>query len=266
MNDMKMDHTKMRNLLEERLKKDNRSFQYHREESTLRIVNTDTNKGITISLPPLIAKWEEKGEKAIEDVIYYVDQGLEVLEEPLSVEGYEKRIFPVIRSTSFPTEHNGVSLVYDDHTAETRIYYALDLGKTYRLIDESLLKKEGWDKKQLKEIALFNVRSLPMKVKEDVVSDNTFYFINHNDGYDASRILNDAFLKEMAEKVKGDMVVAVPHQDVLIIADVVNNRGYDVIAQLTMSFFTSGTVPITALSFIYEKGKLEPIFILGKNR
>ena len=62
------------------------------------------------------------------------------------------------------------------------------------------------------------------------------------------------------------MAVAVPHQDVLIIGDIENDTGYDIIAQMTMSFFASGRVPITALSFLYEDGELEPIFILGKNK
>lgn len=118
---------------------------------------------------------------------------------------------------------------------------------------------------QLKEIARFNIRSLPTTVKEDRVGGNTFYFLNTNDGYDASRILNDAFLKSFSEKIKGTMLLAVPHQDVLIIADIENEIGYDVLAQLTMSFFASGRVPITALSFLYEGGQLQPIFILGKN-
>jgi len=64
----------------------------------------------------------------------------------------------------------------------------------------------------------------------------------------------------------GTMVLAVPHQDVLIMADIRNDRGYDVMAQMAMSFFANGRVPITALSFIYENGELEPIFILGKNK
>ena len=36
-------------------------------------------------------------------------------------------------------------------------------------------------------------------------------------------------------------------------------------AHLTMEFFTKGLVPITSLSFGYDNGHLEPIFILGKN-
>ena len=46
-------------------------------------------------------------------------------------------IYPVIRSTSFPEEtSDGHRFIMKDHTVETRIYYALDLGTTYRLIDK----------------------------------------------------------------------------------------------------------------------------------
>jgi len=128
------------------------------------------------------------------------------------------------------------------------------------------MEKEGWTHERIREIAMFNVRSLSTDLKEDRVAGNTFYFLNKNDGYDASRILNEAFLRDMREKITGTMAVAVPHQDVLIIADIQNDTGYDVLAQLTMNFFTNGRVPITALSFIYENGELEPIFILAKNR
>ena len=152
-----------------------------------------------------------------------------------------------------------------DHTAETRIYYALDSNKTYRLIDERLLQKLGLTEQQVREMALFNARSLGYEFKQDTVAGNTFYFLNTNDGYDATRILNESLLQSMREKISGDMVVAVPHQDVLIIADIVNEIGYDIIAQMTMKFF-EGHVPITSLSFVYEDGDFEPIFILAKNR
>jgi uncharacterized protein YtpQ (UPF0354 family) len=262
-----MDSRKMRKELENRLQHPDRTFSYDREKDQLRIENKNTGRGITIALPGIVAKWQEQKEKAIEEVVYYVSEGLNAMESKVELSGKEKNIFPVIRSTSFPSEaEEGTPFLFDEHTAETRIYYALDLGTTYRLIDSKLLKKEGWSAGQVRETALFNVRSLSVKLKEDRVADNTFYFLNTNDGYDASRILNTSFLNEMKKRMKGTMAVAVPHQDVLIIADVENNTGYDILAQMTMSFFASGRVPITALSFLYEDGLLEPIFILGKTK
>lgn len=264
---MKMDSIKMKKELERRLTNPNRSFSFDKKKDELRIENKQTGKGITISLPGIIAKWEVQKEKAIDEVVYYVEEGLQAMEGDFKLSGQEKNIFPVIRSTSFPSEsEEGVSFLVDEHTAETRIYYALDLGTTYRLIDSKLMEKEGWVPERIKETALFNVRSLSTEMKSDEVAGNTYYFLNKNDGYDASRILNEPFIKKMEHQIQGSMAVAVPHQDVLIIADIRNEVGYDILAELTMSFFTSGRVPITALSFLYENGQFEPIFILGKNR
>jgi uncharacterized protein YtpQ (UPF0354 family) len=107
---------------------------------------------------------------------------------------------------------------------------------------------------------------MPVQVKEDIVADNTFYFVRTNDGYDASRVLNSTFIKEIQSKVKGELLVGIPHGDVLILADIRNNIGYDIMAQMNMSFFASGKIPITSLSFAYENEKLMPVFILGKQK
>ncbi|MCH1625349.1 DUF1444 domain-containing protein [Fredinandcohnia quinoae] len=262
-----MDSKKLKKIIEDKLSRSDWQFTFDREKDTLRVEDKSTKKGITILLPGIVAKYEAEGSKSVDEVIYYIEESLTVMNKPQELSGKEKNIFPVIRSTSFPTEaSDGKKLLYDEHTAETRIYYALDLGTTYRLIDEGLLDKEKWQPDQIREIAKFNIRSLNISYKEDTVAGNIFYFINTNDGYDASRILNESFLQKMNQKITGAMTVAVPHQDVLIIADIQNETGYDILAQMTMSFFTSGRVPITALSFLYEDNELEPIFILGKNR
>jgi uncharacterized protein YtpQ (UPF0354 family) len=264
---MKMDSRLMRQKLEARLASDDRQITYDREKDQLRIESKSAGKGISIALPGVIAKWHVEKEKAIDEIVYYVQEGLHAMENTADLKDQLKQIFPVIRSASFPAEaEEGVPFLTEEHTAETRIYYAIDMGNTYRLIDARMMKKEGWTANNIKEMALFNVRSLSTPIKEDKVAGNVFYFLNTNDGYDASRILNKGFLSEMEKQITGTMVLAVPHQDVLIIADIRNDRGYDVIAQMAMSFFANGRVPITALSFLYENGELEPIFILGKNK
>jgi uncharacterized protein YtpQ (UPF0354 family) len=259
-----MNSKKMKDELISRLERPEWEFQYDQKKDALRVENKETKKGITVSLPGIIAKWELNKDKAVEEVVYYVEQALVAMH---TEETGSARVFPVIRSTSFPSEaEEGNPFITSEHTAETRIYYALDSEKTYRLIDKILLTQLQMSEQQIKEMALFNVRSLVCKMKQDDVAGNTFYFFNANDGYDASRILDDLLLEEMKEKIQGDMVVAVPHQDVLIVADMRNEIGYDIIAQMTMKFFAEGRVPITSLSFVYENKELEPIFILGKNR
>lgn len=256
----------MRDKLKARLIHLNVDFKFDREEETLRIYRTDNHKGVTIKLNAIVAKYEEQKDKIIDEIVYYVEEAIAQMGDH-SLEKMENiKIMPVVRATSFDKKtKEGYSFIYSEHTAETNIYYALDLGKSYRLIDESMLKTLNMTEQQIKEVSLFNVRKLKNKYSTDEVKGNIFYFINSNDGYDASRILNTSFLNEVQEQCEGEMLVAVPHQDVLIIADIRNKTGYDVMAHLTMEFFTKGLVPITSLSFGYDKGHLEPIFILGKN-
>lgn len=262
-----MTNIKLKKRLENTFSDPQYKTSYDREKNRFRIEWKKTRQGITIALPNVIAKYNERGMEAIEELEYHISEALRIMNEDHQLKGMEKNIFPVIRSTSFPTETKaGKKLIFHDHTAESRIFYAMDLGKSYRLIDEALLEKENWSKSRLHEIALFNVRSLPNTYKLDSVAGNDFYFVATQDGYDASRILNEAFLQEMKANSKGELAVAIPHQDVLIFADVQNKVGYDILAQMTMKFFAEGRIPITSLAFIYEDRKLEPIFILAKTR
>ena len=68
---------------------------------------------------------------AIDEIVYTIEETFQAMELE-HAEGFkgERPIYPVIRSTSFPEEtSDGKRFIMKDHTAETRIYYALDLGK-----------------------------------------------------------------------------------------------------------------------------------------
>lgn len=256
----------MRDKLKERLSHLNVKFSYNREEETLRISREDNGKGVTVKLDTIVAKYKEQKENIVDEIAYYVTEAIGQMKDQDISELENIEVMPVLRSPSFDKkDKNGVPFVIERHTAETNIYYAVDLGKSYRLINEKMLEQMNLTQQQLKEMALFNVRKLDNKYKTDEVKGNIFYFVNSNDGYDASRILNTQFLNEIQQQCEGEMLVAVPHQDVLIIADIRNKTGYDVMAHLTMEFFTKGLVPITSLSFGYDQSHFEPIFILGKN-
>lgn len=263
---MSMTSIKLKRILEDEFKLDQYKTSYNRDEDVFRVEWKKTREGVSVKLPSVIAKYNERGQVALDELINHLKQALEMMNIEYNLTGKEAQIYPVIRATSFPTETKaGKKLLYKEHTAETRIFYALDVGKSYRLIDESMLN-DVWTREKIAEIALFNNRSLATDLKEDRVSGNTFYFLATQDGYDASRILNESFLNALLEKSVGEMTVSVPHQDVLIIGDIQNDVGYDILAQMTMKFFAEGRIPITSLSFVYDEKGLEPIFILAKNK
>ncbi|KIX90104.1 hypothetical protein TP70_09470 [Staphylococcus microti] len=257
---------KMRDLLKSRLNSLDVAFQFNRDKESLRIYRTDNQKGVTVKLSPIVAKYNKGQQQIVDEIVYYVEETIAQMQDESTKTLEDIKILPVIRATSFHEKTpEGNQFLTDTHTAETRIYYALDLGKSYRLIDDKVLQDLKLTAQQVREMATFNVRKLDIQYKTDEVKGNIFYFFNTNDGYDASRILNKQLLQDFEAKCQGEMLVAVPHQDVLIIADIRNHTGYDVMAHMTMSFFTNGLVPITSLSLSYQDGKFEPIFILGKN-
>lgn len=264
---MSMSSIQLKRHLENRFNQPEYRTSYQRDKDIFRLEWRHSGKGISIKLGLVAAKYNERGKIVLEELEEHLTEALKIMNEEHQLKGMEKNIFPVIRSTSFPKEtKRGETLVTTDHTAETRIYYALDLGRSYRLIDHSLLQEENWTPEKIEEIAMFNIRSLPIEKKKDTVQENDFYFIATQDGYDASRILNRTFLTEMYMHIQGEMALAVPHQDVLIVADIRNDIGYDILAQMTMKFFAEGRIPITALPFLYDGKELEPIFIFARNR
>lgn len=262
-----MEINELKSILEKELAGKNRVMSYDEETTTLRVDHTTIKKGVELDLNKWLAKHGDKAEESVEDAVRFITVSLEAMEKDIKIKGREAYIYPVIRSTSFPTEKgSGQKLLTSDHTAETRVYYALDMGEAYTLLDKDALAAEGLSEQTIKEAALFNLRSLDVSYKTETVAGNTFYFVNAKDGYDASRILNEKLLEEMDAKTSGELAVAVPHQDSLIFADIQNQQGFDVLGQIVFRFFHDGKVPVTALSFTYADGKLEPVFILAKKK
>ena len=63
-----------------------------------------------------------------------------------------------------------------------RFYYAVDLGKSYRLIDESMLVDLKLTEQQIRENLCLMLENCLIHITTDEVKGNIFYFINSNDG------------------------------------------------------------------------------------
>jgi uncharacterized protein YtpQ (UPF0354 family) len=241
--------------------------QFDRETDQYRVVDQETNQGVTIHLTKVIEKYEKVGDEALLPLVDKVTQSLNKLKTNYHLEGNEKRIFPVMRAESFTTIHGSdKQLISTPHTAETTIFYALDLEMSYQLIDEAMLQESGWTKAQLHDYAMMNLKALPIDLNKQTVAGNDFYFVKNQDGYTASRILHDEFLANQKARATGELSFCIPHQDAFIVADIHNPKGYDILQQMAMQFFSEGQVPITALSFLYEDDALTPIFIMAKKK
>ncbi|CAM3855510.1 DUF1444 family protein [Alkalicoccus chagannorensis] len=249
--------------LEKRLENDNWVTSFDKDQNTFRVVDKRVDQGITVRLANLTEKFETSPDEAAESTVSQIKEGMRLLVERASIKGNEDRIYPVLRTPDFGV---GKQLLSTEHTAETAVFYAVDEGSSYTMIDERMIEEAGTTEEQIKETAAFNLRSLPVEWKKDETAGNIFYFLHTGDGYEASRLLDQQLLDRMADEVEGDFVAAVPHHDVLILADIRNESGYDVIAQMAFKFFSEGHIPLTALPLLYENGALEPLFILARKK
>ena len=55
--------------------------------------------------------------------------------------------------------------------------------------------------------------------------------------------------------------MGITHQDKLIIADIKNKKGLEVLQKVMVHFFAEGLVPITTITFKYDGNRLESYFI-----
>ncbi|RED36005.1 uncharacterized protein DUF1444 [Brevibacillus brevis] len=188
-------------------------------------------------------------------------RGME-LDRQRRVSGQEHNIYPVLRHASMISKYPE-RWVVKEHTADTYVLYALDQGEGYALIEKRMLQEAGWTSEQLHSYAMENLRKLPFSIKSQEVGGQRIHFISPTDGYAASRILLDSFLEEMDQKKQGDSLgVAIPHQDVLIVADMAGEAGAHLLARLTYDFASKGQVPISVLPFYWEEGELTPFLVV----
>lgn len=218
---------------------------------------------IGIFLAKLDKKKTELSDKKVEEFVYYIVENFQAQNMDLQYVDEKiiyNNVYPVLRSSSF-NKNNEESLLKEFHTKETDVYYVLDLKKGYKFLSEEFIKEYKIEIIKIKENAYDNLRKLPLKYNTDEVFGNTFYFLNSKDGYDGARLLNKEVLDYFYEKIGGEYYIGLPHQDTLIISDIKNKKGLEVLQKMMVHFFTEGLVPITTITFKYDGQKIESLFI-----
>jgi len=221
--------------------------------------------GLNVKLAPLFAKverHESEKEQWIQDFVKKVVLTAREATQKHTLRGSEARLYPVLRHPSFLGGEEKKNIVWREHTAETAILYALDLQMSYTLVTREMFAEAGMKEDELHNTAVTNLIRLDSVPKQDQVGDNVFYFFAADDSYSASRVLNPNLLSWMRQKVKGKMGVALPHQDVLIVADLADAKGAYMLAQIAVDFSMRGNIPISPIPFMYEDGELEPYMVM----
>ena len=233
-----------------------------RQVDHVEMIDIQTGKMLRISAQKIEEKIQEKEMDSVMRLYTdFIRNWQHVLHS--SNEICPEKIFPVLRPKSIIHTKSFQQVHWYPHTIETVIALALDQEKGYKLLSKEELEKTGLEEEEWLMLALENLRQKPFSVKKETVAGSHLYFFHANDGYDAARMLIDDLWLGAIGKRREDVFVSIPHQDVFIVAKCHAKSGLQILARMTLEFYTEGRSPITSFSFHYPNGQQipEPLFI-----
>lgn len=168
------------------------------------------------------------------------------------------RIVPVIKDRRWLAETrrmlkaSGKEPVFEDLNSELVVVYAEDSSKRVRYLTDS--EDLGVARKDLRKLAVANLGRILPKV-EMRQHDDAFALLSAGGDYEASLLLFDDIWNGGQIKVDGDIVVAVPAKDVLLVTGSHNRKGLEVVRQLAAKFAGQQRYALTDVLFVYRNGR-----------
>lgn len=183
----------------------------------------------------------------------------------VSGEGVDKsRIVPVVKDRDWleetkqalvPGGAKEVSwLVYEDLNAELVILYAEDSPKNIGYLTSDDLEKTDIKKKDLRALACKNLRNILPKI--EMQGADGIYMLTAGGVYEASLLLLDSIWSGKQIEVKGDIVVAIPTRDILLVTGSDDKDGINKVKGIVKETLEDGgPYRLTSKLFVYRDGK-----------
>lgn len=169
------------------------------------------------------------------------------------------RIVPVIKDRHWLDEvrrdikasGSAQDVLFEDFNKELVIVYAEDTEKRTRY----LLSTDdiGVDRKDLRKLAVDNLARILPKI--EMQGDDVFAMLTAGGDYEASLLVLDDIWNSGQIKVAGDIVVAVPAKDVLLITGSQNRKGLAALRTLAAKFMSENRYRLTDTLFVYRNGR-----------
>lgn len=175
------------------------------------------------------------------------------------------RIVPIVKDRAW-LEETGKSMqqsgakelpdtVYEDLNAELVIIYAEDTPRTIRYLTPAALAKAHLERKNLRALACANLQRLLPKINRP--GANGVYMITAGGVYESSLLLLDSVWADVQKDVQGEIVVAIPTRDLLLVTGSRDAKGIETVKQLARKASAEGSYRLTTQLFVFHDGKLE---------
>ncbi len=198
----------------------------------------------------------------LEVIQRYVAAALEAF-ETVRGEVDRTRIVPVIKDRPWLEETRQALMdrgekqvpeqVYEDFSRDLVIVYAEDSPKSIRYLEPGDLELAKIERSELKALATENLQRLLPTIKRH--GTNGVYMIEAGGVYEASLLVLDSIWSDGRMQVTGDVVVAVPTRDLLLVTGSRNQQGIAKLRQWVEQASTEGSYRLTQKLFVYRNGR-----------
>lgn len=194
----------------------------------------------------------------------YVSSGLETYNH-VQEEIDRTKIVPIIKDRPWLEEtrrallESGVEKapenVFENFNEDLAIVYAEDSPKNIRYLSPEDLNSAKLNRSELRELACANLKRLLPKMEK--VGGNGVYMITAGGDYDASLLLFDSIWDSEQWDVRGDIVVAVPARDLLLVTGSKDRQGIKKVKNLVEEASAGGSYRLTKKLFVRREGKFQ---------
>ena len=173
------------------------------------------------------------------------------------------RILPVIKDRPWLEETRQALIgrgakevpehVYEDFSPDLIILYAEDSPKSIRYLSSKDLESAKIERSELRALACSNLKRLLPKIERH--GTNGLYMITAGGDYESSLLLLDSIWNDCQKDVSGDVVVALPTRDLLLVTGSHHSQGIEKVKQLVTEASTRGSYRLTQKLFVYRNGR-----------
>ena len=173
------------------------------------------------------------------------------------------RIVPVIKDAPWLEETRQAMLtrgaketpehVWEEFCPGLILVYAEDSPKNIRYLRPEDLETAKIERAELRKLASENLERLLPKI--ELRGTNGLYMITAGGDYEASLLVLDSIWNGGEMEVKGDVVVAIPTRDLLLVTGSADTKGIAEVREMVKQAIAEGSYRLTEKLFVYRDGK-----------
>lgn len=159
----------------------------------------------------------------------------------------------VLKASGHSERNDETAMIWEDLAGGLAVVYAEDLPQNVRFLREKDLEGAGVARADLRELACANLKKLLPPIERH--GSDGLYMVVAGGVYESSLLLADSFWSSGQLDVRGEIVVAVPTRDVLLVTGSEHREGVRRVAETARKAFAEGSYPLVPTLLIYRGGR-----------